>query len=104
LYEYNNFFIPTYNKFISLIKLCQRGNAYVEMDCIYDKDNYPVFHFNNPLQTITFLFKVPLNKKVIVAACFKKEIKILEIYDKKNQKYTFFALGKPTNLKGFYFS
>jgi hypothetical protein len=70
---------------------------------VYDKDKFTVFHFNNPEETFSKLFQVPFNQKDTAVVCFNKKQDLGNIYDKENNKYTFFALGKPFEFKGVYF-
>jgi hypothetical protein len=55
--------MPSYNSFFNFIRLSKRGNNYPENECVYDKDNHPVFHFKNPEEAFSKLVQVPLIQK-----------------------------------------
>jgi hypothetical protein len=103
LFDYSNLVLPSHNSLSSLIKLYKRGSIYSESACLYDKDNHPVFQFKNPEDEFSNLVQIPFKEKKFTQTFFNTIQDLGNIYNEKDQLYTFFALEKPIDIKGVYY-
>jgi hypothetical protein len=101
LQDFTHLNIPVGNYFQFFITFCKSGTSYNKQRCLFDKDETHICYLESSY-LINVLLDSPFETQKRFNECFQKE-SVGKIYNAEEDKYRFFAIGKPNKFKELYF-